>query len=122
VVTKEQPKRPDECADDLSTYEQGSENPLKIPDEQTLEDLLRHLATQDAPRAFALCEVAPGWRKAAITAWGLSFPDNAVLFMPGERSIGFFSSAERAADTFGRGRDLRLIWPDFVPLREMVGS
>jgi hypothetical protein len=100
--------------------EDGPENPLRIPDEQALEDLLRHFATQDSPRVFALCAVAKGWRRAEVAAWGMSFADQAVLYLPGERSIGFFSSAQQAADLFGMGRDIRLIWPDFVPLREMI--
>jgi hypothetical protein len=100
----------------------GPENPLGIPDEQTLEDLLRHLATQDSPRVFALCAVAKGWRRAEVAAWGMSFPDQAVLYLPGERSVGYFSSAQQAAELFGMGRDIRLIWPDFVPLREMLAK
>lgn len=100
--------------------EDGPENPLRIPDERTLEDLLRHFATKDSPRLFALCAVAKGWRRAEITAWGMSFPDQAVIYLPGERSVGFFSSPQRAAEMFGMGRDVRLIWPDFVPLREMI--
>lgn len=102
--------------------EDGPENPLRIPDERTLEDLLRHFATKDSPRLFALCAVAKGWRRAEITAWGMSFPDQAVIYLPGERSVGFFSSPERAAEMFGMGRDVRLIWPDFVPLREMINT
>jgi hypothetical protein len=100
--------------------EDGPENPLRIPDERTLEDLLRHFATQDSPRLFALCAVAKGWRRAEITAWGMSFADQAVVYLPGERSVGFFTNAQRAAEMFGMGRDVRLIWPDFVPLREMT--
>jgi hypothetical protein len=100
----------------------GPANPLRIPDEQALVDLLRHFATRDAPRVFALCVVAEGWRRAEVAAWGLSFVDQAVLYLPGERSVGFFSSAGQAAEVFGRGRDVRLVWPDFVPLREMIGS
>lgn len=102
--------------------EDGPENPLRIPSERALEDLLRYFATQDAPRVFALCAVAKGWRRAEIAAWGMSFVDQAVVYLPGERSIGFFGSAEQAAQLFGMGRDIRLVWPDFVPLREMIGS
>ena len=102
--------------------EDGPDNPLRIPDERTLDDLLRHFATRDAPRVFALCAVAKGWRRAEVAAWGMSFADQAVLYLPGERSIGYFSSAQQAAELFGMGRDIRLIWPDFVPLREMVAT
>lgn len=102
--------------------EDGPENPLRIPDERTLNDLLRHFTTQDAPRVFALCAVAKGWRGATVVAWGLSFEDQAVLFVPGERSTGFFSGAEQAAELFGMGGDVRLVWPDFVPLRERVAA
>ena len=100
----------------------GAGNPLRIPDERTLLELLRYFTTQDAPRVFALCAVAEGWRQAEVAAWGMSFADQAILYLPGERSVGFFSSAEQAAQLFGMGRDIRLVWPDFVPLREMVGS
>jgi hypothetical protein len=102
--------------------EDGPANPLRIPDERVLDDLLRHFATRDAPRVFALCAVAKGWRRAEVAAWGMSFADQAVLYLPGERSIGYFSSAQQAAELFGMGRDIRLIWPDFVPLREMVAT
>ena len=102
--------------------EDGPENPLRIPDERALDDLLRHFVTQDAPRVFALCEVATGWRRAEVAAWGMSFPDQAVVYLPGERSVGFFGSAQQAATVFGMGRDVRLVWPDMVPLRELAGT
>jgi hypothetical protein len=102
--------------------EDGPANPLRIPDERALDELLRYFATKDSPRIFALCAVAKGWRRAEVAAWGMSFADQAVLYLPGERSIGFFSSAQHAADLFGMGRDVRLVWPDFVPLREMITS
>jgi hypothetical protein len=102
--------------------EDGPENPLRIPDEQALADLLRHFTTRDAPRVFALCVVAKGWRRAEVAAWGLAFPDQAVLYLPGERSVGFFASPQQAARLFAAGRDVRLVWPDFVPLREMVAG
>lgn len=102
--------------------EDGPENPLRIPDERALEDLLRHFVTKDSPRVFALCAVAKGWRRAQVAAWGLAFPDQAVVYLPGERSIGFFSSAAKAAELFGIGRDVRLVWPDVAPWREMAGT
>ena len=102
--------------------EDGPENPLRIPDEEALGELLRHFTTQDAPRVFALCAVAKGWRRAEVAAWGMAFPDQAVVYLPGERSIGFFGSAEDAARLFTAGRDVRLVWPDFVPLREMIAT
>ena len=111
----------DRAGDDFER-EDGPANPLRIPDEQALNDLLRHFATQDSPRVFALCAVAKGWRRAEVAAWGMSFPDQAVLYLPGERSVGYFSSAQQAAELFGMGRDIRLVWPDFVPLREMISS
>ncbi|RZS39095.1 hypothetical protein EV193_104306 [Herbihabitans rhizosphaerae] len=108
--------------EDFGALEDGEDNPLGIPDEETLEDLLRLLSTRDAPRVFALCEVAPGWRQAGIYAWGMSFPDRALLWGTSERFTGSFNSAESALARLGYGRDLRLIWPDFVPLRETLAS
>lgn len=97
-----------------------TENPLRLPDDESLDALLRHFATRDAPRIFALCEVAAGWRAARVAAWGMSFTGQAVVFLPGERTVGVFTDAQRAVERFGAGRDIRLIWPDFVPLREMA--
>lgn len=98
----------------------GQRNPLHIPDERTLDALLRHFATREAPRVFALCEVAQGWRNAHVAAWGMSFADLAVVYSLAERTIGVFTSAQRAAELFGVGRHIRLVWPDYVPVRETV--
>jgi hypothetical protein len=92
-------------------------NPLGIPDDKTLDALLRCYATQEMPRLFALCEVAKEWRSARAVAWGMSFADQAVVYSLTERTIGVFTSARRAAELFAGGRDVRLIWPDVPPLR-----
>lgn len=98
------------------------ENPLGIQNEDDLNNLLRYFVTQDAPRVFALCEVASGWRGAVVRAWGISFPNNAVVFLPGERALGCFESAEHAQQIYGNLGDIRLVWPDYAPLREMISG
>lgn len=102
--------------------ETGPENPLGIPNDEALHDLLRYFVTQDAPRVFALCELAAGWRKATVRAWGLAFPTGAVLYLPDDRSLGCFESAEHAHKTYSQLGDIRLIWPDYVPMREMLNT
>ncbi|HEX3791177.1 MAG TPA: hypothetical protein VHW44_25170 [Pseudonocardiaceae bacterium] len=106
-------------ADDETTPPEP-ENPLAIPDEHTLDDLLRYFATQDAPRVFTLCRITPGLRGATVLAWGMSFADSAVLYLPGEKSVGFFDSADSAHALYRRLGDVRLVWPDYVPVRELT--
>jgi hypothetical protein len=95
----------------------GPANPLGIPDEQTLDALLRCHAIAEMPRLFALCEVASEWRSARALAWGMSFADQAVVYSLTERTLGVFTNAQRAADLFGCGRHVRLVWPDAPPVR-----
>lgn len=96
------------------------DNPLDIPNDQALAALLHHHASREAPRLFALCEVARGWRAARVAAWGMMFAGQAVVYLPGERTVGVCASPQRAAELFARGRDVHLVWPDPVPVRDMV--
>lgn len=99
---------------------EGVDNPLGIRNDQELGELLRELVSQDCPRVFALCEVAEGWRHAALRAWGLAFADSAVLYLLGERALGLFESPEHARDVYGVAGDFRVVWPDYGPMLDMT--
>ncbi|MEV6706769.1 hypothetical protein [Micromonospora wenchangensis] len=85
--------------------------PLGTPEEFHL--MLVELANEFAPRRFALCEEYGDRLDGAVFAWGLAFPDSALLRHDGRTSTGHFATAESALRLFARtGRRLRLIWID----------
>ncbi|XTZ18331.1 hypothetical protein ACQSSU_13670 [Micromonospora echinospora] len=75
--------------------------------------MLVDLATEFAPRRFAICEEYGDRIDGAVFAWGMAFPDGVLLCGDQRTYAGRFPSADSAVRIFSRaGRRLRLIWID----------
>jgi hypothetical protein len=78
-----------------------------------LEAEVAELATEYAPRRFALCWVDAEQDDGGILYWGLQFRDGgATLIDDSGRRLGDFESAESARRLFSRTGAVTLVWLD----------
>ena len=96
----------DEMTDEEITREMQS-----LTDDE-MAQLVINVAVHDAPRTFAVYEVAPDRGDLWAFGWGLSFATRAFFVgCTGEKPThASMSSADRVVQVFGRNRDLRLVW------------
>ncbi|MEV4843867.1 hypothetical protein AB0K20_11695 [Micromonospora matsumotoense] len=93
--------------------------PLGTPEE--FHQMLVDLANEFAPRRFAIGEEHGDRIDGGILAWGLAFPDRALLCGDQQVPVGRFATAESALRLLSRtGRRLRLIWIDARPVDTRV--
>jgi hypothetical protein len=84
-----------------------------IRDQISLCDEVAELAAENAPRRFALCWLDEDEQDGGVCLWGMELPfDRAIVVGEDGHPLGVFSSAEAARKSFGRGRELVLIWLD----------
>ncbi|HEX5497296.1 MAG TPA: hypothetical protein VFX70_22260 [Mycobacteriales bacterium] len=108
--------------DSVESGEGGQEWGESVWSPARRDELLRVTCQADPPRRFALCEelcdehgeAAATRRVFTVFAWGLAYPDGAVL-SGGRVTAGSFRSAQRALDLFGRNRAPHLYWLDPEP-------
>lgn len=98
----------DEAYDDVPV-EPADLAPLATEEEfaATVADLV----LAEAPSRFALCAESGDRVDAEIVGWGLASRDVAYLWGP-DRSVGRFSSAERARALYAVLGRVRLVWID----------
>ena len=92
---------------------------LRALDEQQFGELVLRLGEKEAPRLFAVYEVAPDRSDVAAFGWGMSFATRAFFVRCGEERPAYVSmrSPETVRRLFGRRRDLRVCWPFVDPGR-----
>lgn len=73
---------------------------------------MAELSAEQAPRRFSVGEINIDADDGAVLAWGLAFPDGAILCTPDGAPRGVLRSAESIWRLFRRGGELRLIWID----------
>ena len=89
----------------------STDSPLGTPEE--FHQLMAELATDYAPRRFAICEEYGDRLDGRVFAWGIAFEDHAWLCADDATFTGRFSEAENAVRIFSRtGRHLHLLWID----------
>ncbi|WP_326556663.1 hypothetical protein [Micromonospora sp. NBC_01796] len=89
------------------------DTPLGTPEE--FHQLLLELATDYAPRRFAICEEHGDRIDGRVFAWGMAFEDHAWLCADDSSLVGKFATAENAVRVLSRGgRRLHLSWIDAI--------
>jgi hypothetical protein len=87
------------------------DTPLGTPEE--FHQLMVELATDYAPRRFAVCEEYGDRVDGRVYAWGVAFEERVWLSADDRSLTGSFVNAENAMRVLRRtGRRLRLIWID----------
>jgi hypothetical protein len=97
---------------------------LRALSEAEFEELVARLAVVEAPRMFAVYEVAPDRSDVVAFGWGLAFATRAFFVGCRDARPTYASLGSPAAllRLFGRRRDLRLHWPVPDPDRaELAG-
>ncbi|MEW1719510.1 hypothetical protein [Streptomyces sp. NPDC093109] len=108
--------------DSVDPVDPRSLEPLCDEEEFTAE--LEQLATDEAPRLFAVMQVlgdrVDGW----VAAWGMAFGDRAeVVSTDGGRRLSL-GSPERAVQRFAHAPEVsaRLVWMDLPPGAPAAGA
>ena len=96
---------------DEMTEEEISRELQGLSDDE-LAQLVINVAVHEAPRTFAVYEVAGDRGDLWAYGWGLAFATRAFFVgCTGERPMHVsVASADRVVQVFGRHRDLRLVW------------
>ncbi|GAA4616859.1 hypothetical protein GCM10023195_75070 [Actinoallomurus liliacearum] len=85
----------------------------KISTSTGLEQEVAELATEEAPRRFALCWVDAEQDDGGVLCWGIQLRHGDALVCRGSGGwFGQFEDAETARRVFARTRTVTLVWID----------
>ncbi|WFE29532.1 hypothetical protein O7623_10235 [Solwaraspora sp. WMMD791] len=82
--------------------------------------MMTHLALEQVPARFAICEETESSEDSQVLGWGLAFDDEAVVVPTNGGLPNPFSGIKGALRLYGKLRDVRLVWVDPPDGRELT--